>query len=184
VTHFPDPDDPFGGVPFGSYPAGHRPPPYGGPPVIPAPTPQPPRRRKRGIVILTTVAAVVVIAVAALVIWAVISSSPSAPSAGATSTETTPTSTTPTLSVPRPVGQSQLPDFLLSLDDIRRLANAPNDYKLVGSTALNGSAGLTVTPAPCVTALFGGGTEVFDPSRVIATVSRQLNLVGLSAVAG
>lgn len=177
MTYPGGPDDPFGGVPFGSYPPGHQPPPYGGPPLIPAPTPQPARRRKRSVVILAA-GAVVVITVVALVIWLVVPSSPSTPSAGPTSTTTTTTSTTPTLSVPHPVGQSQLTGFLLSLNDIRRLANAPNDYKTVDSTALNGSEGITVTPPQCVTALFGGGTEVFEPSEVIATVARRLDLVG------
>jgi hypothetical protein len=181
MTNPGGPDEPFGGVPFGSYPAGQPQPTYGGPPVIPALIPQPPPRRpKKTVLILAAVATVVAISVAALVIWLVVPSSPSTPSAGSTSstTATPTTSTTPTVSVPQPVGQSQLTGFLLSLDDVKRLANAPNDYKTTDSTALNGSEGITVTPPQCVSALFGGGTEVFDPSAVIATVSRHLDLVG------
>jgi hypothetical protein len=169
--------DPFGGAPFGNHPTDQQPP-YGGPPVIPAPTPQPQPRRKRRGAILAAVVAVAVISVAALVIWLVVPGSTSAPSAGPAETTATSTSTTPTLSVPQPVSQSQLPGLLLSLDDIKRLANAPNDYKATDSTSLNGSEGITVTPPQCVSALFGGGTEVFDPSEVIATVSRHLSLVG------
>jgi hypothetical protein len=130
-------------------------------------------------VILAALAAVVVICVAALVIWLVIPGDSSAPSAGpAVTTTATSTSTTPTLSVPEPVSPSQLAGFLLSLDDVKRLANAANDYKTTDSTALNGSEGITVTPPQCVSALFGGGTEVYVPSDVIATFARNVNLVG------
>jgi hypothetical protein len=131
-------------------------------------------------VILAAVAAVAVISVVAVVIWLVVPSNQNAPSAEPAVTTTTAqsTSTTPTLSVPEPVSPSQLAGFLLSLDDVKRLANAANDYKTTDSTALNGSEGITVTPPQCVSALFGGGTEVFVPSDVIATFARNVNLAG------
>lgn len=176
MTYPGGPDDPFGGAPFGGYPAGQQPP-YGGPPVIPAPAPQPPPRGTRRGVILAAVAAVVVISVAALVVWLVVPGNRSAPAPGPAAT-TTSTSTTPTLSVPQPVSPSQLTGFLLSLDDVKRLANAANDYKTTDSTALNGAEGITVTPPQCVSALFGGGADVYVPSDVIATVARQVDLVG------
>lgn len=193
-------DDPFGNAPFGQYPGG--PPVVPAPPPPPsgevntfatlslifafvfAPagavlghlglaqikrTGQKGRDRALAGTVLSYV--VIVISVVVLAIWAVKPGSPERPAvASSTLIPTTEVS-------PGPVVKSQLAGLLLSLADIKRISNAPNNYTVTNVEALNSSTDVAITPPQCATALISGATEVYRDSAMTATRSQTVDAV-------
>ena len=128
------------------------------------------RGRERAVIGLTLSYAFVVCAVAALVIWAV---------AGVRAGRSSTSATSPTAAAsPVPeqpfVTAAQLPELLLSIDEVKQAVNAPDLAKVDDGAGLNGSQGLTVTPSECLGALFAGTVPAYQNSPVRGTFSRAI----------
>jgi hypothetical protein len=77
---------------------------------------------------------------------------------------------------PQPVLEAQLAGLLLSVDEVKRLANVPHDYEASDTTELRGAEtemrDLLTLPG-CLPAVFGGSEDVYRDSGVAATVVRK-----------
>ena len=132
------------------------------------------RGRNRALIGLILSYTFITIAVAALVIAAVTPDTPSAPATSANPTSA-PTTTADQLG---PITKAQLAGLLPSVDDVKRVANAPNTYTTKDIPNLAGSAGMTISPPECLPAMYGGSDQVYLNSGASATQARLFNTTG------
>lgn len=131
------------------------------------------RGRERAVIGLTLSYAFIVIAIAVLVIWGLVVMRPGSSSTVATSSPAATSSTSPVPEQPLVIA-AQLPKILLSIDDVKHAVNAPNLAKVDESAALIGTAGYTVTPSDCLSAIFASTKEAYQHSLARATFSRAI----------
>ncbi len=129
------------------------------------------RGRDRALVGLTLSYAFIVIAVAALVIWAVVGIKPDRSSKVAAS----PPATRSAAPDERLVKAAQLPQLLLSIDEVKQAVNAASLATVEDGSGLSADKGLNVTPRECVSALFGGGASSYEHSVVRASFTRAIS---------
>src|SRR3954464_7987337 len=137
------------------------------------------RGRDRALIGLTLSYAFIVIAVAALVIWAVVGMEPQQSS---TTAAPPPAATRSAAPDERLVMAAQLPNLLLSIDEVKQAVNAPGLAKVEDGSGLSGDKGINVTPRECVSALFGGGASAYEHSATRASFSRALSGDGESGM--
>jgi PknH-like extracellular domain/Domain of unknown function (DUF4190) len=130
------------------------------------------RGHDRALIGLTLSYAFIVIALVAVVVWAVVrvgtgqSSSVASPPARSTS---------PAAPEERLVKAAQLPQLLLSIDEVKQAVNAPALAKVEEGPGLSGDKGINVTPRECVSAVFGGGVSAYERSSSRAAFTRALS---------
>jgi hypothetical protein len=130
------------------------------------------RGRDRALIGLTLSYAFIVIAVAALVIWAVVGMEPQQSS---TTAAPPPAATRSAAPDERLVMAAQLPNLLLSIDEVKQAVNAPGLAKVEDGSGLSGDKGINVTPRECVSALFGGGASAYEHSATRASFTRGIS---------
>lgn len=127
----------------------------------------------------------IVVIVAALLAWAIIPGDAGTP---ARPPSASPAPATTTTTTPRPgpamVQRDQLAGLLLSVDDIKRIANAPNQYTVEERTTVDGTEGMVATPPECLPALFSGLDSLYSRSDARATVARELNTTVRTGIVG
>jgi hypothetical protein len=130
------------------------------------------RGRERALIGLTLSYAVILVAAVVLVIWAVVGMRQERSSTVATS----PPATRSVSSAPEEpqVTAAQLPKILLSIDDVKHAVNAPNLAKVDDTAAFIGTAGYTVTPSNCLSAIFASTAEAYQHSPARGTFSRAI----------
>jgi hypothetical protein len=124
--------------------------------------------RDRALVGLTLSYTVIVAAVVSLVVWAAVGNTPltAAPpviAAAPPSLSTAPPAPTPPPGVPA----AALPGFLLTLDDVKGLVNAPNLNKTEDDDKVFDAVTSTFTPPECATVI--GAYELLPPDPIAAT---------------
>jgi hypothetical protein len=137
------------------------------------------RGRDRALVGLTLSYAFIVIALVAVVAWAVVRPGPGRPSGVASSP---PAATTPAVADARFVKAGQLPQLVLSIEEVKQAVNAPALAKVDEGPGLSGDKGINVTPRECVSALFGGGASAYERSSFRAAFTRALSGDGESGM--
>jgi eukaryotic-like serine/threonine-protein kinase len=137
------------------------------------------RGHDRALIGLTLSYAFIVIALVAVVVWAVVRTGP-----GPSSTVASPPAraTSPAAPDERLVKAAQLPQLLLSIDEVKQAVNAPDLAKVEEGPGLSGDKGINVTPRECVSALFGGGASAYERSSSRAAFSRALSGDGESGM--
>ena len=137
------------------------------------------RGHDRALIGLTLSYALIVIAIVAVVVWAVVRTGP-----GPSSTVASPPdrATSPAAPDERLVKAAQLPQLLLSIDEVKQAANAPALAKVEEGPGLSGDKGINVTPRECVSALFGGGASAYERSSSRAAFTRALSGDGQSGM--
>lgn len=143
------------------------------------------RGRERALIGMILSYVFIALAVLALVVVLVIPDDSSSTAAtSATSTTTTTTTTTTTKAGPGPVQQSQLTGLLLSVDEIKQIANAPNQFTVADRDTIDGSEGIVATPPECLSAVFSGLESVYRSTTARATAARELNTTVRSGIVG
>ena len=137
------------------------------------------RGHDRALIGLTLSYAFIVIAVVAVVGWAVVRTGPEQSSTVASSP---PAATSPAAPDERLVTAAQLPQLLLSIDEVKQAVNAPNLAEVEDASGLSGDQGINVTPRECINALFGGGASAYERSASRATFTRALSGDGQSGI--
>ncbi len=137
------------------------------------------RGHDRALIGLTLSYAFIVIAIVAVVVWAVVRTGP-----GPSSTVASPPdrATSPAAPDERLVKAAQLPQLLLSIDEVKQAVNAPALAKVEEGPGLSGDKGINVTPRECVSALFGGGASAYERSSSRAAFTRALSGDGQSGM--
>jgi len=137
------------------------------------------RGHDRALIGLTLSYAFIVIALVAVVVWAVVRVGP-----GQSSTVASPParSTSPAAPDERLVTAAQLPQLLLSIDEVKQAVDAPALAKVEEGPGLSGDKGINVTPRECVSALFGGGASAYERSSSRAAFTRALSGDGESGI--
>jgi hypothetical protein len=137
------------------------------------------RGHDRALIGLTLSYAFIVIALVAVVVWAMVRVGP-----GQSSTVASPParSTSPAGPDERLVKAAQLPQLLLSIDEVKQAVNAPALAKVEEGPGLSGDKGINVTPRECVSALFGGGASAYERSSSRAAFTRALSGDGESGM--
>jgi eukaryotic-like serine/threonine-protein kinase len=130
------------------------------------------RGRDRALIGLTLSYAFIVIALVAVVAWAVVRTGPDRPSTVASPPAAATSSAAPD---ERLVKAAQLPQLLLSIDEVKQAVNAPALAKVEESPGLSGDKGINVTPRECISALFGGGASAYERSSSRASYTRALS---------
>ena len=130
------------------------------------------RGHDRALIGLTLSYAFIVIAIVAVVVWAVVRTGP-----GPSSTVASPPAraTSPAAPDERLVKAAQLPQLLLSIDEVKQAVNAPALAKVEEGSGLSGDKGINVTPRECMSALFGGGASAYERSSSRAAFTRALS---------
>ena len=130
------------------------------------------RGHDRALIGLTLSYAFIVIAIVAVVVWAVVRTGP-----GPSSTVASPPdrATSPAAPDERLVKAAQLPQLLLSIDEVKQAVNAPALAKVEEGSGLSGDKGINVTPRECLSALFGGGASAYERSSSRAAFTRALS---------
>src|SRR5215213_3447268 len=130
------------------------------------------RGHDRALIGLTLSYAFIVIAIVAVVAWAVVRTGP-----GPSSTVASPPAraTSPAAPDERLVKAAQLPQLLLSIDEVKQAVNAPALAKVDEGSGLSGDKGINVTPRECLSALFGGGASAYERSSSRAAFTRELS---------
>jgi hypothetical protein len=126
----------------------------------------------RALIGMTLSYSFIVIAIVALVAWAVVRTGP-----GPTSTVASPPAraTSPAAPAERLVKAAQLPQLLLSIDEVKQAVDAPSLAKVEEGSGLSGDKGINVTPRECMSALFGGGASAYERSSSRAAFTRGLS---------
>ena len=137
------------------------------------------RGHDRALVGLTLSYAFIVIAVVAAVAWLVVRTGPGRPS---TVASPPPPATSPTAPDERLVKAAQLPQLLLSLDEVKQAVNASVLGKVEEGPGLSSDKGINVTPRECVSALFGGGASAYERGSSRASFTRALSGDGESGM--
>jgi hypothetical protein len=83
--------------------------------------------------------------------------------------------TSPAAPDERLVKAAQLPQLLLSIDEVKQAVNAPALAKVEEGSGLSGDKGINVTPRECMSALFGGGASAYERSSSRAAFTRALS---------
>ena len=137
------------------------------------------RGHDRALIGLTLSYAFIVIAIVAVVVWAVVRTGP-----GPSSTVASPPdrATSPAAPDERLVKAAQLPQLLLSIDEVKQAVNAPALAKVEEGPGLSGDKGINVTPRECMSALFGGGASAYERSSSRAAFTRALSGDGQSGM--
>jgi eukaryotic-like serine/threonine-protein kinase len=138
------------------------------------------RGRDRALIGLTLSYAFIVIAVVAVVAWAVMGIGSERSSTVASSPRPAPTS--PAAPDERLVTAAQLPQLLLSLDEVKQAVNAPALASVEDARGLSGDQGINVDPRECINALFGGGASAYERSPSRAAFTRALSGDGQSGM--
>src|SRR5215475_11976868 len=129
------------------------------------------RGQERALIGLTLSYAFILVAVVALVIWLVVGrDAERSPTVEASP----PAVTSSAIPEERLVAASQLPKLLLSIDEDKQAANAPDLAKVEEASGLSGDQGLNVTPRECISSLFGGGTSAYARSAVRGAFTRAI----------
>jgi eukaryotic-like serine/threonine-protein kinase len=130
------------------------------------------RGHDRALIGLTLSYAFIVIAIVAVVAWAVVRPGP-----GPSSTVASPPAraTSPAAPDERLVKAAQLPQLLLSIDEVKQAVNAPALAEVEEGPGLSGDKGINVTPRECMSALFGGGASAYERSSSRASFTRALS---------
>jgi eukaryotic-like serine/threonine-protein kinase len=138
------------------------------------------RGRDRALIGLTLSYAFIVIAVVAVVAWAVVGIGSERSSTAASSPPPAPTS--PAAPDERLVTAAQLPQLLLTLDEVKQAVNAPDLASVEDARGLNGDQGINVDPRECINALFGGGASAYERGPSRASFTRALSGDGQSGM--
>jgi eukaryotic-like serine/threonine-protein kinase len=130
------------------------------------------RGHDRALIGLTLSYAFIVIAIVAVVAWAVVRPGP-----GPSSTVASPPAPATSRAAPdeRLVKAAQLPQLLLSIDEVKQAVNAPALAEVEEGPGLSGDKGINVTPRECMSALFGGGASAYERSSSRASFTRALS---------
>jgi hypothetical protein len=83
--------------------------------------------------------------------------------------------TSPAAPDERLVKAAELPQLLLSIDEVKQAVNAPALAKVEEGSGLSGDKGINVTPRECMSALFGGGASAYERSSSRAAFTRALS---------
>jgi eukaryotic-like serine/threonine-protein kinase len=130
------------------------------------------RGHDRALIGLTLSYAFIVIAIVAVVVGAVVRTGP-----GPSSTVASPPAraTSPAAPDERLVKAAQLPQLLLSIDEVKQAVNAPALAEVEEGSGLSRDKGINATPRECVSALFGGGASAYERSSSRAAFTRALS---------
>jgi PknH-like extracellular domain/Domain of unknown function (DUF4190) len=137
------------------------------------------RGHDRALIGLTLSYAFIVIAIVAVVARVVVRTGPE-PSSTVASPPARATS--PAAPDERLVKAAQLPQLLLSIDEVKQAADAPALATVEEGSGLTGDKGINVTPRECLSALFGGGASAYERSSSRAAFTRGLSGDGQSGM--
>jgi eukaryotic-like serine/threonine-protein kinase len=137
------------------------------------------RGHDRALIGLTLSYAFIVIAIVAVVAWAVVRTGPGPPSTVASPPAR---ATSPATPDERLVKAAQLPQLLLSIDEVKQAVNAPALAEVEEGSGLSGDKSINVTPRECLSALFGGGASAYERSASRAAFTRALSGDGQSGM--